>query len=70
MVGISLHHVVATMIGVDPGFLFAKVADRLPDGSMATLVREFGAREDITLEAFAWERVDTPDGPDFRPTWP
>jgi len=52
MVGLALHHVVAQMIGISAPAVFDAIADRLPDGPVASLYREFGARADITLKAF------------------
>ncbi|MBB5791439.1 hypothetical protein [Jiangella mangrovi] len=58
---------VARELGVKPARLFAGVARRLPKGDVATLLRVFGARDDVTLESFLWRLVDTPDGPDIVP---
>ncbi len=68
MVGAAVHHVVAQQLGVEASALFNDVADRLPPGAMADLLREFGARRDVTLAAFGWLLIDTEDGPDFAPT--
>jgi hypothetical protein len=55
----------------------ADLAVRGPDGGAgrggdssqaAALLRWFGIRDDIILEAFAWQQVETPDGPDFVST--
>ncbi|MCI3272181.1 hypothetical protein [Streptomyces cylindrosporus] len=67
MVGMSLHHVVAQLIGLHPGPLFIQIADRLPGGAAANAMRQFAVREDVSLTAFGWKLVDTPDGPDFCP---
>jgi len=44
--------------------------DRLvpADGPRPDLLRWFGTQDDITLEDFAWQLVETPDGPDFVST--
>jgi len=67
MVGAAVHHVVAQQLGVEASALFNDVADRLPPGAMADLLREFGARRDVTLAAFGWLLIETEDGPDFAP---
>ncbi|MFI9643158.1 hypothetical protein ACIG87_24415 [Micromonospora sp. NPDC051925] len=59
----------AQQLGASPVTVFATAAAGLPDGSVATLFRTFGARTDITSAAFGWEMVTTADGPDFRPTY-
>jgi len=68
MVGLALHYVVAQRLGLVPSDLFNQVAARLPDGPVPDLLRSFGARHDVTLEAFGWQLVQTPEGPDFTPT--
>jgi hypothetical protein len=69
MVGLALPWIVAQQLGASPAAVFATVADSLPDGPVAKLFKAFGARTDITLEAFGWELVTTADGPDFRPLY-
>ena len=68
MVGLALHFSVAEELHIEPSALFGKVADHLPEGPVATLLRTFGSRSDVTLRAFGWELVRTPHGPDFIPT--
>jgi hypothetical protein len=34
---------------------------------LSDLLRVFGARQDVTPEAFGWHLVQTPNGPDFAP---
>lgn len=68
MVGLALHYYVAQQIGLVPAELFNQIASLLPDGPMPALLRQFGTRDDITLEVFAWQLVETPDGPDFVST--
>jgi len=48
MTGLAIHHLVAQQIGHDPATLFDEVATHLPHGSVATLLRDFGTRHDIT----------------------
>jgi hypothetical protein len=70
MVSLAVGHFVAQQLGLVPGALFDEVASRLPGGWMPNLLREFGARTDITLKAFGWLLVEAPDGPDFAPAPP
>jgi hypothetical protein len=67
MIGVALHHVVAQQIGQVPSALFHDVASRLPAGPIPDLLRDFGARQDITPEAFGWKQIQTAEGPDFVP---
>jgi hypothetical protein len=67
MVGLALPWVLAQQLGIAPAEAFAEVAGRLPDAGVAALMRNFGARDDDTLQAFGWEMVTTAEGPDFRP---
>jgi len=67
MVGLAVHHVVAQKIGVVPSTMFEDIAARVPDGPIPDLLRIFGARHDITPEAFGWQLIQTPQGPDFIP---
>jgi hypothetical protein len=70
MVGLAVDYFVAQQLGLVPAELFDDVASSLPDGGVPDLLREFGARTDITLRAFGWLLVETPDGPDFTPAPP
>lgn len=67
LVGLALPHVVAREVGVDPAGLFAAIAERIPESSVAQTLVEFGSRRDVDLASFGWIRVETPDGPDFIP---
>jgi hypothetical protein len=67
MAGMAVHYIVAEQIGAVPSDVFDDVARRLPNGSLPDLLRQFGARQDITLQAFGWQLVQTPEGPDFIP---
>lgn len=67
MVGLAIHVNVARMLGLTPAVLFDEVADVIPAGDVGTLLRTFDARSDVTLQAFGWRLVETPDGPDFVP---
>jgi hypothetical protein len=70
MVGLATDYFAAEQLGLVPAEMFGDVASRLPDGWVPDLLREFGARTDITLEAFGWLLVETADGPDFVPAPP
>jgi hypothetical protein len=67
MIGLAVHHVVAQQIGTAPSALFDATAARLPEGPIPGLLRDFGARHDVTPEAFGWQLVQTAEGPDFMP---
>jgi hypothetical protein len=67
MVGLAVHHIVAQQIGADPRAVFEAIAGRLPDGPVSDLLRVFGARQEVTPEAFGWQLVQTSNGPDFAP---
>jgi hypothetical protein len=68
MVGLALFYFVAQQVGLVPSDLLGDIAARLPGGWVPDLLRAFGARQDITLKAFRWQLVQTPDGPDFVST--
>lgn len=70
MVSLAVDYFVAQRLGLVPGELFDGVASSMPGGWVPDLLREFGARSDITLKAFGWLLVETPDGPDFTPASP
>jgi hypothetical protein len=67
MAGLAVHHFVARQLGLVASEVFDDIAARLPDGPLHDLLREFGGRQDITLSAFGWQLVETPEGPDFLP---
>jgi hypothetical protein len=70
MVGLATDYYVGEQLGLVSADLFEDVASCLPGGWVPDLLREFGARTDITLEAFGWLLVETADGPDFMPAPP
>lgn len=67
MVDLAVHHIVAQQIGTAPPALYGAIAARLPQGPIPDLLRDFGARHDVTPEAFGWQLVQTAEGPDFMP---
>lgn len=67
MTGLAVHYIVAVRLGQSPAGLFNDIAARLPAGPLPSLLRDFGARQDITLKAFGWQEIQTAAGPDFVP---
>jgi hypothetical protein len=70
MVGWALHFFVAGHLGREARTMFQEIADRLPAGDTSRLLREFGARDDVTLRVFGWRLVHADTGPDFVPVPP
>jgi hypothetical protein len=64
MIVLAVPHVAAGQLGVRPAEVFDAVADRFEAGWLPDLLRVFGARHDVTLEAFGWRQVTTPGGID------
>ena len=64
MVVLAVPHVASGQLGVRPAVVFDATADRFEVGWLPDLLRVFGARDDVTLEAFGWRQVATPDGID------
>jgi hypothetical protein len=65
MVSFAPYVHVAHVLDVDVTALFDKAAAHaVPE--LATVMQTFGRRTDITLEAFGWRQVGTPDGPTFE----
>ncbi|WP_354697187.1 hypothetical protein DSM112329_02818 [Paraconexibacter sp. AEG42_29] len=62
MMAIAPFHDCAQRIGLDPATVFEEAAARGP-ASFADVVRQFGARTDITPAGFAFVLRTTPDGP-------
>ncbi|GAC1320468.1 MAG: hypothetical protein NVSMB22_04890 [Chloroflexota bacterium] len=56
---------VAHELGVDPTALFDEAATHAVP-ALASIMQTFGRRTDITLRAFGWREVATPDGPTFE----
>ena len=65
MIGLALPHVAAVQLGARPVEVFETTAARFEDGWVPRLLRVFGARADVTLAAFGWRQVQTPDGLDI-----
>jgi hypothetical protein len=58
-------HVVAVELALDPHEIFVAAAGFAGPGVAKTLCN-FGKRQDISLAAFGWTRIDTPNGPRIR----
>jgi hypothetical protein len=58
-------HVVAVELGMEPEVVFAEAARFAGPGVAETLLK-FGKRQDVSLDAFGWTRVETPNGPRIR----
>ena len=67
MVGLALHFDFARRLGGSPPVIFNEVADRFAECPIADLLQEFGARTDVTLEAFGWRLIEGDAGPDVVP---
>ena len=66
LVALAPYHHCAGRLGLDPVDLFDAVSSDLPT-DLAELVRGFGRRTDITLDAFGWILTNSADGPCYRP---
>jgi hypothetical protein len=67
MIALAVYYYVAQRLGQAPARVFNDVASCLPAGWIGDLLRDFGARQDVTFRAFGWQLAQTPDGPDFEP---
>lgn len=68
MVDLAPHHVAATRVIGQAGRLFEWAADQARAETADTL-RAFGARADVSLEAFAWKEVMNSNGTWFVLNW-
>lgn len=59
----------ARRLGYDPAIELGPIAQAGPPW-LATTFAQFVRRTDITLAAFGWSVIDTPDGPAYRFAWP
>jgi hypothetical protein len=59
----------ARRLGLDPVDVLGPVAATGPDWFVDTF-EAFARRTDVTLTAFGWSLVETPDGPAYRFAWP
>jgi hypothetical protein len=59
----------ARRLGVDPAATLGPIAAGGPEWFRATF-DAFVRRTDVTLAAFGWSLVETPDGPAYRFAWP
>ena len=64
MVGLAPFHDCARRLGLHPAAFFADVAAQSRP-SVAQLVREFGARTDVTPSSFGFVVRETPEGPEY-----
>lgn len=62
MITVAAHHHVARELGLAPAELFDEAA-AYADPDTADLLRVFGRRTDVTLQAFGRRLIDTPEGP-------
>jgi hypothetical protein len=62
MVTVAAHHHVARELGLAPAEIFDE-AGSYADPDTADVLRVFGRRTDVTLQAFGRRLVDTPEGP-------
>jgi hypothetical protein len=62
MITVAAHHHVARYLGLGPAEVFDEAAD-YADPDTADVLRVFGRRDDVTLQAFGLRLIDTPDGP-------
>jgi len=56
-------------LGANPADVFAEASAGLP-ADVANLAGRFGGREGVTLAAFGWRLVDTPEGATYEFSWP
>lgn len=56
-------------LGLDPATVLGPIASTGPRWYQETF-DAFVARDDVTLAAFGWRIVDTPQGPAYRFSWP
>lgn len=62
LIAFAPYFCVAQELGLAPLALFDDAASYAVP-SLGTVMQSFGRRRDITLEAFGWRRIETPDGP-------
>ncbi len=62
LVAFAPYYYAAQNVGLSPAELFDQAA-RFAVPELATTMRRFGQRRDVTLGAFGWRRIETPDGP-------
>jgi hypothetical protein len=65
LVAYAPYYHTARALGLAPQSLFDEAAAyAVPE--LAGVMRTFGRRADVTLPAFGWRRIETPDGPTFE----
>jgi hypothetical protein len=61
LLSLAPYHDCAWRLGLDPTAFFDHGAEQGP-ASLRELVRTFGRRRDVTLEAFGYDLIDSPEG--------
>lgn len=65
LVELAPYYYAAQQVGLSPRELFDDAADfAVPE--LATIMQTFGRRPDVTLAAFGWRRIESPEGPTFE----
>jgi hypothetical protein len=65
LVAFAPYYCVAQELGLPPSELFDDAA-AYAVSDLADVMRTFGRRVDVTLGAFGWRRIETPEGPTFE----
>jgi len=68
LISLAPYHDCARRLGADAAVLFAEAAAVVPK-DVGELAIEFGQRNDVTLAAFGWSVIKTPEGPAYRFAW-
>jgi len=66
LVALAPYHDCAQRLGLDPVALLDAASADAPD-DLKALVRKFGRRSDVTLDAFGWTLTTSSDGPCYEP---
>jgi hypothetical protein len=69
MIGLTPFIDCARRLGVDPSEVLGPIARTGPEWYRETF-ESFVQRTDVTLGAFGWSIVETPDGSAYRFSWP
>jgi hypothetical protein len=65
MVALAPFHDCARVLGLEVAATFREAAAQGPE-SLRAVVTAFGERNDVTLAAFGWVVVESPEGPSYR----